>query len=431
MLRSTVNSSKVCTLKSSFNTTKSSTFSRQRIQSSTFNINKQQQQRFFSEDIGNSSGLTEEQLEFQNVARSFADNEMAPRAAEWDEKKEFPVDTLRKAAELGFGGVYVSEDVGGIGLGRLDASIIFEQLATGCTSTTAYMTIHNMCAWMIDNFGNQEQREKYLPDVTSMSKFASYCLTEPGSGSDAASLQTKAQLKGDHYVLNGSKAFISGGGESDVYLVMARTGDKGPGGISCFLIDKDAPGLSFGKNESKLGWNSQPTRAVIMEDCQVPKENLLGEEGKGFKIAMAGLDGGRINIATCSLGGAAACLDLSREYATVRKQFGKPLSSFQSLQFKIADMSTQLKASRLMVRDAASQLDAKSPSATMSAAMAKSFATEACYNICDDALQIYGGYGYLKEYPIERYMRDLRVHRILEGTNEIMRMIISRKVMEE
>lgn len=389
------------------------------------------QTRYFSENIGLTNGLSEEQVEFQNVARSFADNEMAPFAGEWDEKKLFPKETLQKAAELGFGGVYVKEDVGGIGLGRLDASIIFEQLATGCTSTTAYITIHNMCAWMIDHFGNQEQREKYLPEVTSMQKFASYCLTEPGSGSDAASLQTRAELKGDHYVLNGSKAFISGAGESDVYLVMARTGGDGASGISCFIVDKDSPGLSFGKNELKLGWNSQPTRAVIMEDCIVPKDNLLGEEGKGFKIAMSGLDGGRINIATCSLGGAAACLDISREYASVRKQFGKPLSSFQHLQFKLADMATQLQASRLMVRNAARLLDAKDPSATMSASMAKAFATEACYQICDDALQIHGGYGYLKEYPVERYLRDLRVHRILEGTNEIMRLIISRKILEE
>lgn len=377
------------------------------------------------------TNLTNEQMEMQQVAREFAKNEMFPNAAEWDEKKIFPVETLRKAAELGFAGVYVSEEFGGTGLSRLDASIIFEQLSHGCTSTTAYITIHNMCAWMIDRFGTKEQREKYLPDLCTMQKFASYCLTEPGSGSDAASLKTRATKSNDgkYYLLSGEKAFISGAGSSEVYLIMARTGDQSAKGISCFIVEKGFEGISFGKNENKLGWNSQPTRAVILDNCKVPVENMLGKEGEGFKIAMAGLDGGRINIATCSLGGAQQCLDLTRDYILTRKQFGKAIAENQYTQFKIADMATQLEASRLLIREAAKALDAKDADYTFKCSMAKRFATDECFNVVHQCLQMHGGYGYLKDYPIERYYRDLRVHSILEGTNEIMRLIMSRQIL--
>lgn len=338
------------------------------------------------------------------------------------------MDTLKEAASLGFGGVYVRDDVGGTGLSRYEASIIFESLATACPSTTAFITIHNMVAGMIDKFGSEEQRQKYLPDLCSMEKFGSYCLTEPGAGSDAASLRTKAVKNGDHYVLNGEKAFISGGGTSDVYVVMARTGDNSAKGISAFIVEKGFPGLKFGKKEHKLGWNSQPTRAVIFEDCIVPAENLLGNEGDGFKMAMMGLDGGRINIAATSLGGAYSCLKAARNHALVRKQFGKEIINLQSIQFKLADMGTSLYTSRMLVRDAAKKLDAGDPVATIAAAMAKQHTTDNCFDICNNSLQILGGYGYLKEFPVERYLRDLRVHQILEGTNEIMRVIISRNV---
>ena len=370
--------------------------------------------------------LSEEQQAFRDTARDFAQREMAPNAARWDEESVFPVDTLRQAAELGFAGIYVGDDVGGSGLGRLDAALIFEELAAACPSTAAYISIHNMASWMIDRFGNPEQRERFLPKLTTMEHFASYCLTEPGAGSDAASLRTRAERDGDHYVLNGSKAFISGGGTSDVYVCMVRTGEPGPKGISCLVVEKGTPGLSFGKQEHKLGWKSQPTAAVIFENCRVPVANRIGEEGEGFRIAMKGLDGGRLNIAACSVGGARFCLEQAVAYTAERKQFGKPLSAFQALQFKLADMATELDAARLMLHRAAASLDAGLPEATAHCAMAKRFATDAGFQVVNEALQLHGGYGYIKEYPIERIFRDLRVHQILEGTNEIMRVIIAR-----
>ncbi|KAH6562545.1 hypothetical protein BASA50_001812 [Batrachochytrium salamandrivorans] len=377
-----------------------------------------------------SNGLGEETKEYQTLARTFADKELSPNMTMWDETESFPKDALRKAAELGFGAIYCKDDFGGTGLGRLDATIIFEALATGCVSTTAYLSIHNMCAWMIDSFGNNDQREKYLPKLASMEKFASYCLTEPGAGSDAGSLATSAVRKGDYYILNGSKAFISGGGDSDIYMVMARTGGPGPKGISCFVIEKGTPGLSFGKKEKKVGWNSQPTRAVILEDCAVPAKNLIGQEGQGFGIAMRGLNGGRINIASCSLGGAQASLETTIDYVGVREQFGKPLSANQSVQFKLAEMATSLQTSRLIVREAARQLDTNSPTASAWCAMAKLHATDKCFKVADDALQLHGGYGYLKSYKVQQYVRDLRVHQILEGTNEVMRLVISREILK-
>ncbi|XP_018555942.1 isobutyryl-CoA dehydrogenase, mitochondrial [Lates calcarifer] len=394
-------------------------------------LNRSSQRRGIASCIDPAHGLTDEQKEFQKVAFDFAANEMAPHMAEWDQKEIFPVETMRKAAQLGFGGIYVQPDVGGSGLSRLDTSVIFEALSTGCVSTTAYISIHNMCAWMIDTFGNNEQREKFCPDLCSMEKFASYCLTEPGSGSDAASLLTSAQRKGDHYILNGSKAFISGGGDTDVYVVMCRTGSKGPKGISCVVVEKGTPGLSFGKKEQKVGWNSQPTRAVIFEDCAVPVTNRLGEEGQGFSIAMKGLNGGRINIASCSLGAAHACVQLARDHLLVRKQFGETLSNNQFLQFKLAEMATKLVASRLLVREAATALQENRSDAVSLCSMAKLFATDECFNICNQALQMHGGYGYLKDYAVQQFVRDIRVHQILEGTNEVMRMIISRNLLTE
>lgn len=373
--------------------------------------------------------LSDDQRAFQEVAKNFATEKMAPFAATWDSDHEFPADTLRAAAELGFGGIYVREDVGGSGLGRLDAAVIFEELASACTSTAAYISIHNMAAWMIDRFGGDEQRQKFLPKLCSMQHFASYCLTEPGSGSDAAALRTKAVRDGEHYVLNGSKAFISGGGTSDVYVCMVRTGADGPDGISCLAVERDAPGLSFGAQERKLGWHSQPTAMVNFEDCRVPVTNRIGEEGQGFRIAMQGLDGGRLNIAACSIGGARTCLEAAREHMGVRKQFGRELAQFQALQFRLADMATELEAARLMVRSAAAKVDAGAPDATVSAAMAKRFATDAGFNVVNEALQLHGGYGYLMDYPIERFLRDVRVHQILEGTNEIMRLIIARSLL--
>ncbi|XP_048369187.1 isobutyryl-CoA dehydrogenase, mitochondrial isoform X1 [Sphaerodactylus townsendi] len=380
--------------------------------------------------IDPSVGLTEEQKEFQKVAFDFAAKEMAPYMAEWDEKEIFPVETMRKASQLGFGGIYVQPDVGGSGLSRLDTSIIFEALSTGCVSTTAYMSIQNMCAWMIDTFGSQEQRHKYCPSLCSMEKLASYCLTEPGSGSDAASLLTTAKRKGDAYVLNGSKAFISGGGDADVYVVMCRTGGSGPKGISCMVVEKGTPGLSFGKKEKKMGWCSQPTRAVIFEDCAVPVANRVGEEGQGFNIAMKGLNGGRINIASCSLGAAHACILLARDHLKVRKQFGEILASSQYLQFRLAEMATRLVASRLMVRNAARALQENREDAVALCSMAKLFATDECFAICNQALQMHGGYGYLKDYTVQQFVRDIRVHQILEGTNEVMRMIIARSLLQ-
>ena len=374
--------------------------------------------------------LTEEQRAFQDTARAFAAEQLAPHAAEWDEEQIFPVETLREAAKLGFGGIYVRDDVGGSGLGRLDAALIFEGLATGCTSTAPYISIHNMASWMIDAYGTDEQRQKWLPDLCAMERCASYCLTEPGSGSDAASLRTRAVRDGDVYVLNGAKAFISGAGTSDIYVCMVRTGDEGPRGISCLVVEKGAPGLSFGKKERKMGWNSQPTAMVIFEDCRVPVGNRLGQEGDGFKIAMSGLDGGRLNIGACSIGGADSCLDLARAYMLERRQFGRPLADFQALQFKLADMATELEAARLMIRQAAWKLDNKTPDATMHCAMAKRFATDAGFRIVNEALQIHGGYGYLRDFPVERTLRDLRVHQILEGTNEIMRVIVARQLLD-
>jgi alkylation response protein AidB-like acyl-CoA dehydrogenase len=373
--------------------------------------------------------LSREQVEFQSIALDFAAKEITPHAGEWDEKKTLPVKTLRKCAELGFGGIYVKDDIGGSGMTRKDASVIFEALATGCPATTAYLTIHNMCAWMIDSFGTEKQRHDLLPDICSMKTLVSYCLTEPDSGSDAASLSTSARVDGDSYILNGTKAFISGGGSSDLYLVMAKSSDDGK--ISCYIVPKDAPGVSFGAQEKKMGWNCQPTSSVILEDAQIPSANLLGESGNGFRIAMKALDGGRINIASCSLGAAQAALDRAIEHVTARKQFGKSLSEFQSIQFKISDMATQLQASRLLVRNAADGLDEDNPNASAMCAMAKQFATDACYQIVDDALQLHGGYGYLKDYPVEKLLRDTRVHRILEGTNEVMRLIISKKLLKD
>jgi hypothetical protein len=375
--------------------------------------------------------LTEDQRAVEDAARRFAREKLAPHAAEWDEKEFFPVETLRAAAALGFAGIYVKSDVGGSEMSRLDAAIIFEELSAGCTSTAAYISIHNMASWMIDRFGNEEQRKRLLPKLTTMEKIASYCLTEPGAGSDAANLKTRAVRDGDHYVLNGSKAFISGAGVSDVYTCMVRTGEDGPKGISCIVVEKGMKGLSFGKKERKMGWNSQPTAQVIFEDCRVPVANRIGAEGEGFRIAMMGLDGGRINIGACSVGTSRAALEEAVAYTKDRKQFGKPIAEFQASQFKLADMATELEASRLMIRSAAAALDRRDPRATMLCAMAKRFATDTGSKIANDALQLLGGYGYLKDFPAERHVRDLRVHQILEGTNEIMRVIIAREMFRQ
>jgi alkylation response protein AidB-like acyl-CoA dehydrogenase len=375
--------------------------------------------------------LTEDQRAFQETARAFAAERLAPGAASWDAERHFPAAELREAAALGFAGLYVPEEHGGTGLSRLDAALVFEELAHACPSTTAFLTIHNMVAWMIARCGNQAQRDRWLPRVLSGEAFVSYCLTEPGSGSDAAALKTRAQDTGDgHYTVNGTKAFISGGGIADLYVTMVRTGADSPRGISCLVAEKGMPGLSFGAPENKMGWNSQPTAQVIFDDVRVPHENRLGEEGEGFRFAMMGLDGGRINIAACSLGGARACLEAATAYVQERRAFGKTLSEFQALQFKLADMATELEAARLMVHRAAVALDKRAPDATMRCAMAKRYATDACFRIVDEALQLHGGYGYIREYGMERYLRDLRVHRILEGTNEIMRVIIARKLLE-
>jgi alkylation response protein AidB-like acyl-CoA dehydrogenase len=375
--------------------------------------------------------LSDDQRAIQEMAQAFARDELAPHAAKWDEDKHFPVDVLRQAAALGFAGVYVREDVGGSGLSRLDASLIFEALSYGCVPTAAYLTIHNMASWMIDRFGSEALRQKYLPRLTTMELIASYCLTEPGSGSDAASMRTTARLDGDHYVLNGGKAFISGAGVSDIYVVMARSGGDGPKGVSTFVVEKGTEGLSFGANERKMGWNAQPTAQVNFDNVRVPIENRVGQEGEGFRFAMMGLDGGRLNIASCSLGGAAFALDTAKTYMETRNQFGRALKDFQALQFKIADMATELQAAQLMVRNAAAALDNRDPQATKLCAMAKRFATDAGFAVANDALQLHGGYGYLQDYPLERIVRDLRVHQILEGTNEIMRVIIGREMFRQ
>jgi len=375
--------------------------------------------------------LSEDQRAIWDAARSFAQAELAPHSASWDEDKHFPVDVLRAAAALGFAGIYVGEDVGGSGLTRLDASLIFEALSYGDVPVAAFLSIHNMCSWMIDRFGSDELRRRYLPRLTTMELIASYCLTEPGSGSDAASLRTTARLEGDSYVLNGSKAFISGAGTSDIYVVMARTGADGPKGVSTFVVEKDAPGLSFGAQERKMGWNAQPTAQVNFDNVRVPADNRVGAEGDGFRFAMMGLDGGRLNIASCSLGGAGFALDTAKTYMETRNQFGRPLKDFQALQFKIADMATELDAARLMVRRAADSLDRRDPEATKQCAMAKRFATDAGFTVANEALQLHGGYGYLKDYPLERIVRDLRVHQILEGANEIMRVIIAREMFRQ
>ena len=370
--------------------------------------------------------LTDDQLAIQEMALGFATDTLAPSAIRWDEEKHFPVAEMRQAAALGMGGIYINEDVGGSGLTRLDAALIFEALSTGCPTVAAYISIHNMCAWMIDRYGDEAQRRRFLPKLCAMEHLASYCLTEPGAGSDAAALKTKAVLDGDHYVLDGQKQFISGAGVADIYVVMVRTGEAGPSGISTIVVEKGAPGLSFGANEKKMGWNAQPTRAVIFENCRVPVANRIGLEGIGFKIAMAGLDGGRLNIGACSLGGAQGALDKALAYAQERKAFGSRIADFQALQFRLADMATELEAARSLLWRAAAALDAKAPEAGKLCAMAKRVATDAGFEVANQALQIHGGYGYLADYGIEKIVRDLRVHQILEGTNEVMRMIVGR-----
>jgi acyl-CoA dehydrogenase len=375
--------------------------------------------------------LTEDQLAIQDAARKFTADRITPFAAEWDEKHIFPRDTIKEAADLGFAAIYVSEESGGIGLGRLEAALIMEAMAYGCPSTSAFISIHNMASWMIDTFGSDELKARYLPDLVTMDKIASYCLTEPGSGSDAAALKTKAVLDGDHYVVNGSKQFISGAGANDVYVTMVRTGEDGPKGISCLVVDKDTPGVSFGANEKKLGWHSQPTAQVIFDNARIPVANRVGAEGDGFRFAMMGLDGGRLNIGACSLGGAQRCLDEAVAYTNDRKQFGKRISDFQNTQFMLADMATDLEAARALLYLAAAKVSANAPDKTKFAAMAKRLATDSGSKIVNDALQLFGGYGYLQDYPIERFWRDLRVHSILEGTNQVMRMIVAREMLRQ
>jgi alkylation response protein AidB-like acyl-CoA dehydrogenase len=374
--------------------------------------------------------LSEEQRAFAQSARDFAQAEFAPHAAQWDAEAIFPKEAIAKAGELGFCGLYAPERVGGLGLPRLDAALVFEEMAAVDPSTTAFITIHNMATWMLGTWATDAVAAQWGEELTSGRKLASYCLTEPGAGSDAGSLKTRAELQGSEYVINGGKAFISGAGATDVLVLMARTGGGGAGGISAFAVPADAPGVSYGKKEHKMGWNSQPTRTINFDNVRIPAENLLGKEGEGFRIAMKGLDGGRINIATCSVGAAQGALDAARRYLHERQQFGKPLASFQALQFKLADMATELVAARQMVRLAASKLDAGHADASTYCAMAKRFATDAGFNICNDALQLHGGYGYLSEFPLERLVRDTRVHQILEGTNEIMRVIVARKLLE-
>ncbi len=373
--------------------------------------------------------LTEEQTAIKDLADRFTADEITPHAAEWDERHILPVDTIRKAGELGFGAIYLDEASGGIGLGRLEAALIMEAMAYGCPSTSAFISIHNMAAWMIASFGSEAVRRKYLPGLASLETIASYCLTEPGSGSDAAALKTRAEKRGDHYVVNGNKAFISGAGSNDVYVCMVRTGDESHRGISCMVIEKDMPGVSFGANERKLGWHSQPTAMVNFEDVEVPVGNLVGEEGQGFKIAMAGLDGGRINIAACSLGGGQRCLDEALGYVKERRQFGQAIAEFQNTQFMLAEMATELTAARVLTHVAALKVTRDEPDKTPFAAMAKLKATDVGSRVANDALQLHGGYGYLMDYPVERFVRDLRVHQILEGTNQVMRMVIGRSLI--
>ncbi len=375
--------------------------------------------------------LTDDQRAIEDAARAFAAAELAPHSARWDEESHFPVEVMKKAAKLGFAGLYVQEDVGGSALSRLDASIVFEQLSYGDVSTAAFISIHNMASWMVDRFGSDELRHRFLPKLTTMDHIASYCLTEPGSGSDAAALKTTARLDGDHYVLNGSKAFISGAGTSDIYVVMVRTGGPGPKGISAVIVEAGTPGLSFGAQEKKMGWKSQPTAQVNFDDCRVPVANRIGAEGEGFRFAMAGLDGGRINIASCSLGGAGLALDTAKSHLEIRNQFGNALKDFQGLQWRLADMATELDAARLMVRRAAHALDNRDPKATQYCAMAKRLATDTGFEVANQALQLHGGYGYLRDFPLERIVRDLRVHQILEGTNEIMRVITARELFRQ
>ncbi len=375
--------------------------------------------------------LTEDQLAIQEMAQRFTADAVTPHAAEWDEAHHFPRDVVKAAAELGFGAIYVSEESGGIGLGRLEAALIMEAMAYGCPSTSAFISIHNMASWMIDTFGSAEVKSRYLPDMVTCERLGSYCLTEPGSGSDAAALKTKAVRDGDHYVVSGSKAFISGGGENEIYVTMVRTGADGPKGISCLVIEKDMPGVSFGAQEKKLGWRSQPTAQVNFDGVRVPVANLVGQEGEGFKIAMSGLDGGRLNIGACSLGGAQRCLDEAISYTRERRQFGQRIVDFQATQFTLADMETELQAARTLLYAAAAKVTAGAPDKTKFAAMAKRLATDTGSAVVDRALQLYGGYGYLQDYPVERFFRDLRVHRILEGTNEIMRVIIARELLKQ
>ncbi|RKO91454.1 acyl-CoA dehydrogenase/oxidase, partial [Blyttiomyces helicus] len=376
-------------------------------------------------------GLTDDQKEYMAAARAFADKELAPYMQKWDATCHFPVETLKKTAELGFSAMYCKEELGGGGLSRLDSALVFEALSTGCVSTVAYLTLHNMCAWIIDTYGTKQLREEYVPILASCEKLAAYCLTEPDSGSDAASLSTTAKRKGDKYILNGSKAFISGGGACDVYIVLVRTGGPGPEGISCLLVDADAPGLTWGKKEEKVGWNSQPTATMQFSDCEVPVSHLIGAEGQGFAIAMKALYGTRINIASCSIGGAQAALETTQEYVSVRKQFNKPLVANQAVKFKLAEMAIALSSSRLMTRQAARMIDANHPQAGAWSAMAKVYASDSCYNVCNEAVQLHGGYGYLKDYKVQQYLRDLRVHKILSGTNEIMRMIVAKELLKD
>ncbi|EGD60581.1 butyryl-CoA dehydrogenase [Novosphingobium nitrogenifigens DSM 19370] len=374
--------------------------------------------------------LTEDQIAIQDMARRFAADAIVPHASGWDERHEFPRETIRMAAELGFAAIYVSEEAGGIGLGRLEAALIFEALAYGCPTTSAFLSIHNMASWMIDRFGHADLKARYLPGLVGMDLMASYCLTEPGSGSDAAALRTTARREGDHYVVSGTKQFISGGGVNDLYVTMVRTGEPGPKGISCLVIERDMPGVSFGAPERKLGWNASPTAQLILDNVQVPVANRVGEEGEGFRFAMAGLDGGRLNIGACSLGGAQRCLDEAIAYVKSRSQFGRTIAEFQNTQFQLADMATDLESSRALLYLAAAKVSADAPDKTRFSAMAKKLATDNGSSIVDRALQLFGGYGYLKDYPIERFWRDLRVHRILEGTNEVMRMIVGRELLK-
>lgn len=375
--------------------------------------------------------LSDDQLAFEETARQFATQALAPFAAQWDKEHYFPIEALKQAGELGFCGLYTPESEGGLGLSRLDASIIFEQLSMGCTTTTAMLTIHNMATWMIATWGQESTKQQWCESLVSGAKLASYCLTEPGAGSDAASLNTKATPVEDGYVLNGAKVFISGAGSTDVLVVMARTGGDGPKGISAFAVPADAQGIIYGKAEEKMGWNAQPTRMITFDNVKLDASCLLGQEGQGFKMAMQGLDGGRINIATCSIGTAQQALNVARQYLTEREQFGKPIATFQALQFKLADMATELVAARQMVRMAATKLDSKHTDSSTYCAMAKRFATDVGFKVCNDALQLHGGYGYIKEYPLERHVRDVRVHQILEGTNEIMRVIIARRLLSD